>query len=79
MSPTENDKQLCEQRLHSLLATIILVADGYHWPGADGILLDDLLREYPEVARRGFVPGREELCRKHPELASAVADFFDRF
>ena len=76
--PTTNDaRKLCQQRLHGLLTTLILVADGYHWPGSDGLLIEDVLREYPAVARQGRVPGREDLCREHPDLAQAVADFFD--
>lgn len=74
MSPNRD-----EEKLHCLLATLILVADGFHWPGADGMLLEDLLREYPRIAHEGHVPGRDELCRRHPELAQAVADFFDCF
>jgi len=79
MSPTHDEMKRSEHHLHHLLVTLILVADGYHWPGADGMMTDDLLREYANVAREGRVPGREELCRRHPELAHVVADFFDCF
>lgn len=77
MSPTPDDDRLNELRLRALLATLILVADGFRWPGSDGLTVDDLLRAYPALARQGRVPGPEELCRRHPELARALADFFD--
>ncbi len=79
MSNLPNENRLNQERLQNLLTTLILVADGYRWPGADGLLVEDVLREYPEAARRGRVPSREELCRKHPELASEVANFFAYF
>lgn len=77
MPTTNNARNLCEQRLHALLTTHILAADGYHWPGSDSMVIDDVLHEYPKAAELGRVPGRAELCQKHPELASAVAHFFD--
>ena len=76
MSNEPNEKRLNEERLHNLLTTLILVADGYHWPGGDGLLVEDVLREYPRAARHGHVPSQENLCRRHPELTSAITDFF---
>ncbi len=74
-----DEQRLNTERLHNLLTTLILVADGYRWPGGDGLMVEDVLREYPKVARQGRVPGCEELCRRHPELASEVASFFACF
>lgn len=72
-----SEKDLHEQQLRGLLATLMLVAGGYRWPGCDGMMIEDVLSEYPKVARLGLVPGREELCLQHPELIAAVTDFFD--
>jgi hypothetical protein len=46
------------------------------WPGADGLTVDVVLAYYVEAARRGRVPGLEQLCRQHPHLADEVATFF---
>lgn len=44
-----------------------------HWPGADGLTLEDAVAEYVEAARRGQVPPAEELARMHPHLAGEIA------
>ena len=77
MSPKPEDCTLCDQRLRHLLTTLILNADGYHWPGTDGLMIEDVLHEYPKAAHEHRVPDRDELCLRHPEMALAVADFFD--
>ncbi len=45
-------------------------------PGADGVLLEDVLASYEALAARGQVPGEAELCRLHPELAARLVAFF---
>lgn len=45
-------------------------------PGADGVLVEDVLAGYEALAARGRVPDEAELCRRHPELASRLVAFF---
>jgi hypothetical protein len=43
------------------------------WPGADGLVVDDLLESYSRSAAAGWVPTLPELQGLHPELAVALA------
>ena len=62
--------------LADLLAGYLLASPAYRWPGADGLLLDDVLSEYPDAAAARAVPGEAELCDRHPHLAARVVAFF---
>jgi hypothetical protein len=65
------------ERLRHLLAGYLVMADPYRWPGTDGLTEEDVLLDYFEAVRQGRVPDRDELARRHPELAQAVAEFFE--
>jgi len=44
----------------------------FRWPGADGILIQDVLSCYPEAIAAREVPDCHELRRRHPELMPAI-------
>jgi hypothetical protein len=64
--------------LSDLLTGYLANSPTGRWPGADGFLVDDVLREYPAAATARQVPGEVELCDRHPELAAHVVAFFFR-
>jgi hypothetical protein len=64
------------RRLRELLLAYLGAANAPCWPGADGLTLEEVLRSYPHCAAARLVPGRQELLRRHPELADAVNAFF---
>jgi hypothetical protein len=53
-----------------------LANHAFAWPGADGLTIQDALDSYLQAVARGRVPGREELCRRHPELCDQLASWF---
>ena len=61
--------------LARVLADYLLLAPA-PWPGGDGLSLDDVLDDYPAAAAVGRVPPAAELCRRHPELAALIGEFF---
>ena len=63
-------------RLADLLAGLLLESAACRWPGADGLTVGDVLREYPAAAAARLVPSEAELCERHPDLAGQVAAFF---
>ena len=62
--------------LSEVLTAYLLSSPAYRWPGADGLLVEDVLREYPTAAAARSVPGEAELCNRHPELAAQIVAFF---
>ena len=64
--------------LPDVLTGYLVNSTAYRWPGADGFLLDDILREYPTAAAARQVPGELDLCDRHPDLAPQVVAFFFR-
>jgi hypothetical protein len=46
------------------------------WPGVDGLTKDDVLNTYHDASVEGKVPGRHELCCRHPELITEIQALF---
>ena len=65
-----------DERLREVLLGYLQAAGCPRWPGADGLMLEDALRNYPANAAAGLVPDRQELLRRHPELSEALLAFF---
>jgi hypothetical protein len=59
-----------------LLADYMSHSPAVNLPGADGVLVEDVLAEYEVLAARGQVPTEAELCARHPDLAARLAAFF---
>ena len=65
--------------LMELLAGFLLALPESGRPGADGLTIEDVVAaDYPAAYAAGHVPGPEELARRRPDLADAVAAFFLR-
>jgi hypothetical protein len=47
-----------------------------HWPGGDGLTLEDALASYTAAAGAGLVPDPVQLRQRHPDLAGEVDEFF---
>jgi len=62
--------------LVDLLAEYLVHSTACRWPGGDGVLVADLLREYPAAATLRQVPSELELCERHPDLATQIVAFF---
>lgn len=62
--------------LIDLLTEYLAHSPACRWPGVDGVLVDDLLREYPAAATCRQVPDELELCERHPEFAAQIVAFF---
>jgi hypothetical protein len=64
------------RRLHELLLAHLRAVDAPHWPGADGLTLEEVLLSYPQAAAEGLVPDLPALTKQHPDLAGVLRDFF---
>ena len=62
--------------LAGLLADYLAHSPSNCFPGADGMLIDEVVRDYPAAANAQAVPGEVELCHRHPHLAPQVVAFF---
>jgi hypothetical protein len=62
--------------LSHVLVGYLLAGPAGRWPGADGMVTADVLREYPAAAAARLVPGELDLCDRHPELAAQIVSFF---
>jgi hypothetical protein len=71
------DAARAAERARVVLLHHLWVALNGRWPGADGLTEGDVLRSYPALAAAGRVPGREELLRRHPELAAELTRLLD--
>jgi len=66
-------------RVPELLAGYLIASGRLAWPGADGLILDEVVSaEYTQAADVGDVPGNAEQARQHPDLAAAVAALLGR-
>jgi hypothetical protein len=64
------------EQLREILLDHLLAAACPPWPGADGLMVDEVLRSYRQHAAAGLVPDAEELLQSYPELREAVIVFF---
>jgi hypothetical protein len=63
------------ERLRELLLDYLQSGNMFAWPGADGLLTDDVLGCYPAAVAADEVPGWQELRRRHPELMPMLEAF----
>ena len=62
--------------LQDTLAQYLANSPASNMPGADGMLVEEVVHDYPAAASARAVPGEAELCERHPNLASQVVAFF---
>ena len=62
--------------LSDVLVGYLLCAQSHRWPGMDGLLVAEVLREYTAMASARAVPDEMALCARHPELAAHIVAFF---
>ena len=63
--------------LRLVLLDLLMSSNALPWPGADGVTVEEVLAAYIPASEKKRVPDREELIRRHPELASEIHGFFD--
>ena len=76
MSTPDSARDARLKPVTDLLAEYLRTSPAVHQPGADGVLVDDVLAEYELLAARGQVPSEVELCQRHPDMAGRLAAFF---
>jgi hypothetical protein len=64
-----------QQRVQRLLLSYLEATHTRFWPGADGMIVEDVLLDYPRAAARGEVPSLPDLLARHADLADELAAF----
>ena len=62
--------------LNEILLDHLRTIEAHVWPGIDGLTLEVVLDCYAQAASAGQVPGKNELLRQHPELATELEALF---
>jgi hypothetical protein len=78
MGDPSKELALREPRVRELLLGHLLQAEGLLWPGGDALTLDDVVRDYVQLAAAGRVPGCQELQRRHPEFTILLNTIFQQ-
>jgi hypothetical protein len=65
--------------LNAILLGHLRAMEPHVWPGIDGLTLDVVLDSYCLAAAAGHVPDKDELLRRHPQLAGAIEALFGEF
>ncbi len=76
MSTASTNPSAPEELVRRLLLAYLQDSRVTRWPGTDGLNNDDVLNYYPKASENGDVPDRQELCRRHSELGTAIRTFF---
>ena len=72
MAHTSSD---CAARRAEAIGVLLDYLTASCWcPGADGLLVEDALRDYGQAASARFVPTVSEVMRRHPHLADVLLD-----
>jgi hypothetical protein len=76
--PNESAESVVRRRrLRELLLGYLYAARAPLWPGADGLMAEEVLHSYAEHAAAGHVPDLQELLHRHPDLRDALLAFFE--
>jgi hypothetical protein len=76
MDHANSESEILWRRLQELLLRHLGSAHIPVWPGADGITLEAVLRNYPQAVADGRVPTLAQLLAEHPDLEQQLAIFF---
>jgi len=63
-------------QLQEVLLGHLQATNAHRWPGTDGMTVQDVLLSYPHAIASGQAPDRQELLRRHPDLADEVEAYF---
>jgi hypothetical protein len=73
----EHEASLSRKReLHERLLGHLQAASAPRWPGADGLRVQEVLRNYPQAVAADLVPDRQALLLLYPHLADVIDEFF---